>query len=953
MKSIPSGKVTFLFTDIEGSTKLAQDFPELLPSSLIRHHEILKLGIESNNGFVFEIIGDAFCAAFSNVPDALKSSLDIQQKLSAENWGDTEIKVRMGIHTGNAEWDGLIYANYILLARTQRIMSAAHGGQILISSDVYELAADISFQKSGEISFRDFGERRLKDLSLPVRLYQVIAQGLREEFPPINSLDARPNNLPIQLTNFIGKKEEIQTVKQRLNQTHLLTLTGAGGSGKTRLALQIGADVIDEFQNGVWFVDLAQIVDESLLPQKFMISLEIAEDPLISNTDTVINFLKKKNLLIIIDNCEHLINASSELVEKILLNCPGSKIIATSREALKCSGETLHRVSSLSLPDLKGKATAEILCQYESVKLFIDRAVSVNSNFTVTNSNAPALADICHRLDGIPLAIELAAARIKVLSVEQIQEKLSDRFKLLTGGKRTALPRQQTLKALIDWSFDLLSDNEKILWRRLSVFPGGWNLQNAEEICSDENLDVYEILDLISGLLEKSVIVFNEPDGRYKMLETIRQYGEEKLKESGEAKDMWTKQLKYYVSFAEKIIPELTGNKARYWLDNIEAEHSNIQVALYWAVEDNLTEDGCRLVCALGKYWEVRSYVRECANWLEKFLAMKNNIPDLLLAKSLKLAGIMNSIKGNFMEGQIYLHQALEIFRKYNDIGGITSSLNILGLNACDTGEYSEAKEFLNECLELIKNTDNKLGIANTYNSLGLVCLSEGKFEEAKELFNESLKLSRAMEDSQYIGIGLNNLAQAEIHLGNSDTAEKLFEDGLKIEMELNNQHGIIISLSNIATIASLKGDTDKAFELLNKSLSLSRAAAFRNGMLNALLSLGQLYFQKGEHDKSKDYFKECWMLQKDSPEFQNSSSCLLGMAGVINAENSPETSAEIIGSIQHSYESSGAFMDPDFKEFKDTLFNSVKDKLGTEESEAAFERGKSLSIYEMLEKIF
>ncbi len=946
MQSKPTGFVTFLFTDIEGSTKLAQEFPDTLPAALEKHHSILNNAIESNNGFVFEIIGDAFCAAFTNAEDAIKAAVMAQKNLGDEKWDEAVIKIRIGIHSGKAEWNGSDYIGYLTLARTQRVMSCTYGEQMILSNDSYSLISDKTIQN---ISFRDLGEKRLKDLIEPLKLFQIVSPGLREDFPPLKTLDARPNNLPIQLTSFIGRQQEINHIKDLLKQTHLLTLTGAGGAGKTRLSLQVGADIIDDFQNGVWFIDLAGVIEEALIVQIFLKSMEVSEDPRKNNEDTLIDFLKEKELLIILDNCEHLIEASSKLAEKIISICPNVKIIATSREVLRCSGEITHTISSLSIPDIKEEQTIEKLIQYESVKLFIERAVSVNSKFQVTNKNAPALAEICFQLDGIPLAIELAAARVTVLTLEKIHVRLADRFKLLTGGKRTSLPRQQTLKAMIDWSYELLSEKEKIMWRRLSVFSGGWTMDDAEELCSDENFDSSEILDFIHNLTEKSIIIFLESKERYRMLETIRQYGQEKLKEADEWKVFRSKHLNYYINVCESAIPELTGAKAKDWLNKFDDEHFNFQGALSWALEDNLFEEGSRLICALGKYWELRGYISECKSWLEKLLKNSQNISKPVLAMSNKLAGIMSALQGRYKESHKCLETALEIYESLEDNSGISATMNILGLNALDTGDHKKSKDYLEKSLILIKDTDNKIGISNMNNSLGLVDLAAGHYDEARNYFSECLRIARELDDFQYIGIGLNNLAQVEAILQNYDLAERLFEEGLINERELGNQTGIIISLINLGGIAFEKNNFDKSIQLYNESLSLSREIKFRSGIIRSLSCLGQLALSKGEISKAKILFEESLNNQKDSPDFQTVTICLIGMAAV-KLSNNPELAAKLAGSVEFSYESSGSAMDASFKQFYDQTLESIKATIGNEKTMEEIENGRNIPLEKAIE---
>ena len=466
MDMLPSGTVTFLFTDIEGSTKLAQEHPDEMPALLERHHEILNQAIEAHNGYVFQIIGDEFCAAFHSASDALKAASEAQQALQNELWSPAPIKVRMGIHTGAAQLtDEKLYSGYATLALTQRIMSTGHGGQVLISGTTRELVRD-SLPANAELI--DLGEKRLKDLLRPEHLYQLNISGLTTTFPPLKTLDTFPNNLPVHLTSFIGRENEIAEVKEALigaplpegegagrrtervevvRGHRLVTLTGSGGTGKTRLSLQVAAELLEKFDHGVWFVELAPLTDPELIPQTILSAIGIKEQPGKPPLELLKEYLHERKILLVLDNCEHLISASAHVVNTLLRAAPEIKVLASSREALGVKGEASYPVLSLSLPDIKNPPVIEKLSKYDAVRLFIDRALLVAPHFVLDNDNASRVAQICHRLDGIPLAIELAAARVKVLSVEQISKRLDDRFRLLVGGARTALPRQQTLRA--------------------------------------------------------------------------------------------------------------------------------------------------------------------------------------------------------------------------------------------------------------------------------------------------------------------------------------------------------------------------------------------------------------------------------------------------------------------------------------------------------------------------
>src|SRR5215216_99787 len=489
----PSGTVTFLFTDIEGSTRLAQEHPKEMPELLARHNAILNGSIETHHGFVFRIVGDSFSAAFATASDALSAALEAQRTLQTESWSPAPVKVRMGIHTGSAQWkddpqgQNASYEGYRTLALTQRIMSVGHGCQILLSQTTRDLVKD---RLPEETELRDMGERYLKDIVQSEHLYQVVAHALLSEFPPLTTLETSNHNLPAQLTSFIGREQEIAEAQKLFSSTRILTFIGPGGTGKTRLSLQVAAEQISEFKDGVWLIELAQLADSDYILSTIASTFHLRELQGVPLIDTLTDYLRGKQLLLVLDNCEHLIETCAQLADHFLQACPKLKIIASSREALGIGGETVYRVPSLSLPqDRKdprdGQELTHDLMGYQATRLFAERALKANPQFALTNDNAPYVAQICQRLDGIPLAIELAAARVKLFTPQQIAQRLNDRFKLLTGGSRTALPRQQTLRALIDWSYHTLNETEQRALRWLAVLTGGWTFEAAESILGE------------------------------------------------------------------------------------------------------------------------------------------------------------------------------------------------------------------------------------------------------------------------------------------------------------------------------------------------------------------------------------------------------------------------------------------------------------------------------------
>ena len=550
MTNHPSGTVTFLFTDIEGSTQLWEHHPEAMRTAYARHESILRAAVAMHNGYAYKMIGDAFQIAFETAPEAVATALEIQRALHVEPWPETgPLHVRMALHTGVTEERGDDYVGPAL-NRVARLLGVGHGGQVLLTQPVYDLVRD---DLPHDAELRDLGEHRLKDLIRPEHIYQLTASGLQSDFPPLKSLDNFPNNLPLQVTSFIGREKEMAEVKRLLWDSRLVTLTGPGGTGKTRLSLQIAADFLDFYPDGAWLVELAPLADPALLPQTIAHVLGIRESSSHSIMSLLTDYLRAKELLLILDNCEHLVEACAQLVDTLLKACPHILILASSREALGISGEISFRVPSLSTPDARRLPPFGTLTQYEAVQLFIERAEVAQPGFNVTKENAPAIAQICSRLDGIPLAIELAAARVRVLNVEQISGRLDNRFRLLTGGSRTAMPRHQTLRALIDWSYDLLPEAEQALLGRLSVFAGGWTLEAAEAICSGDGIEPDEILDLFIQLENKSLVNSDHAQNsepRYHLLETIRQYARGKLLEAGGGERVREQHLEYFLKLA-------------------------------------------------------------------------------------------------------------------------------------------------------------------------------------------------------------------------------------------------------------------------------------------------------------------------------------------------------------------------------------------------------------------
>src|SRR5919107_5138889 len=612
MTGLSTGTITFLFTDVEGSTKLWERGPEAMSKALSHHDELIRNAVEAHDGFVFKTVGDAFYAAFSTAAEAVEAAIDAQKSLLSEVWEETgPLKVRIALHTGTAEERGGDYFGPTL-NRVARLLSAGHGGQVLLSLSTQESVRD---QLPLGAGLRDLGVRRLKDVLGPEHIFQLTAPELLASFPPLKTLDVRLNNLPIQPTPLLGREREVAEIADLLRRedVRLLTLTGTGGTGKTRLALQSAAETIDEFEDGVFFVALSLVSDPHLVASALAGALSVSESAGRALKEDLRNFLSNKELLLVLDNFEQVVDAAP-LVGELISGCPGLEVLVTSRVSLRIYGEHQYAVRPLELPDPSHLPPIETLRQYEAIRLFTERAHAANTQFSLTKENAPALAETCARLDGLPLAIELAAARIKLLSPQAICSRLGDPLKFLTGGARDLPERQRTLRGAIAWSYTLLDKSEQALFARLSVFSGGCALEAVEAVRDTEGDLFIDVLEGLSSLVDKSLLrqeegVEEEP--RFVMLETIREYARERLEVSGNAEVIRRLHAEYFLALAEQGASELKGPEEATWLERLDLEHDNMRAALSWMLEAEEAEPGLRLAGALWQFWDMRGYYGE------------------------------------------------------------------------------------------------------------------------------------------------------------------------------------------------------------------------------------------------------------------------------------------------------------------------------------------------------
>jgi predicted ATPase/class 3 adenylate cyclase len=956
---LPTGTVTFLFTDMEGSTKLSQEYPEAMPALLMRHDEILTQSIQTYGGHVFRNIGDGVCAAFSSAANAVNAALHAQQLLHGEAWVPEPVKVRMGIHTGTVQLSGeLEYSGYTTLALCHRVMSAGHGGQVLLSSAARELVRD-SLTEGTELL--DLGERRLKDMLRPEHLFQLLAPGLPATFPPLKTLDAFPNNLPAQLTSFIGREKEIADVKRELSGHRLVTLTGSGGTGKTRLSLQVAAELLDQFPHGIWFVELAPLSDPELIPQIILATTGLNEQAGKPAVELLKEYLRDKRSLIVLDNCEHLVDASAKVTDILLNAAPELKILASSREALGVRGELSYPVPSLSSPDIKNLPVIEKLSQYEAVRLFIDRASLVSPNFAVDKDNAPFIAQICYHLDGIPLAIELAAARVKMLTVEQISNRLDDRFRLLTGGARTALPRQQTLRALIDWSYDLLSENERLLLCRLSVFSGGWSIEAAEAVCAGEGIDAYDVLDLLTQLVNKSlVVVIEKPqtnlkplssqgDLRYRMLETIRQYGHEKIFEANESEKIRARHFDYYLKMAKHLLPEFFGSKELVWMAWLDEEWDNLRTAVEWSIESR-PDAGLELVNCLG-YLSLDNLnnMTDMLNWLWELLARRANSARTA-TRALGLLHWAWYANANYerysAQVQAMNEESISIYEELGDKNGLAHAY--LGM-ALAAPTIEAGKAFFRKGIALLRETNDKVWIAYALRYFGWTLETQDYTSKLASL-EESLAIYRKLGFTSGIIEALKQLGALAIREGNFEVAHLRLDEGLSILQANSYVLGNSITMSyDLGDLAYFEGDYELAKIFYENCLSWASQKCLPHSAAWANARLGYLYKQLGENVKARKYFLEALKPNLGGKSMEGVGFTLEGLASLAVSEGQCEKALKLFSWSTSLREWRGEFRPPVEQASVDHDLAAIRSFLSDDEFYNLYGEGRKMSMDQAL----
>ena len=866
---LPTGAVTFAFTDIEGSTVRWERDRAAMQEAVRRHDAIVRTAVTEHGGHVFKTMGDAFCVAFEHPEDAVAAMVAAQEALAAEDFSAVDgLRVRVALHTGSAdERDGDYFGP--VLNRVARLLAVGHGGQVLLSEACSEL---IGGDLPPACSLRDLGEHRLKDLAQPERIHQLLAPELITDFPPLRSLEHLSNNLPAQVSSFIGREAELAEIAALIEGNRLVTLVGSGGVGKTRLSLHVAADLIDSFHDGVWFVELAPLNQGEYIATTVASALGITLPPQGDLVEHLARMLKGKELLLVFDNCEHLVEPAAHVISTILHAAPNVKVLASSRQALGVAGEAAYQVPSLDSPT--------------SVALFAERAKAANARFALTDENAAIVADICRRLDGIPLAIELAAARVKILSIPNLAQRLNERFKLLTGGGRDVLPRQQTLHALIEWSYDLLTPHEKLLFNRVGIFAGGFSLDAATAVCSGQDLDEIDILDLLASLTDKSLVVADTlgEHERYHLLESTRAYALEKLTAAGAHEQFARRHAEYFRDQARDADERAGTGSTVAWLAGVERELDNYRAVLEWALKGG--HDlvlGSAVAGALrwlwfygglaveGRYWiglaqagldesthpqvaarmwravRALSSGKHAHDAAQRALALSESVGDEKEhARALQsLASCLNQM-GRLDEAGDAIARALAAMRTLGDKPGVANGLNTQAIIQQICGDVAAARESFAQALAAYKALGDEAGTALVLGNLAELEFGDGQVEQAVRLAGEALEIWSRGKHASDSAVCYSNIAAYRIALGDVDGARESAREGLRWAQQAQDALYIAWSLQHLALLLALRGEVHDAARLIGyvnvqyKELGMEREATEKWGYEKLMAALHQ-----------------------------------------------------------------------------------------------------------------
>jgi predicted ATPase/class 3 adenylate cyclase len=901
--------VTLVFTDMEGSTGLLQTLGDRYPQVLAEHHRLIREAFARHGAVERGSAGDGLYFAFPAARGAAQAAIDAQLAIAGHAWPDgVVVRDRMGLHTGEP-WNASEGYVGLDVHRAARICAAGHGGQILISETTRAL---IGNEPGSPIGFIDLGVLRLRSLDAAQHLYQVTGPGLERDFPPPRTTDVGRNNLKLEVTSFIGRGREIEAATRMLEASSLLTLTGPGGVGKTRVGLRLARVLLDSFEDGVWLVECGTLSDPAFVLPSVVSTIGLTEPTGRSLLSAIVDHLKSKRLLLVLDDCDPVLLACAELAEALLRSCPGVRIVVTSREALGVAGEAILPIASLTTPGAGDTAGASDLGDVDACRLFVERAVAVLPTFALTDQNARSVAQLCRRLDGVPLAIELAAARVRALPVEQIASRLDDRFRLLTGGSRTSVARHQTLRATIDWSYDLLTEPERAVLRRLSVFAGGATLDAAESVCGGVPVDAFDVLDVLGRLVEKS-LVYTDPtlsEARFRLLETVREYARGRLVEAGEGEATLRRHRDRYRALVEEASSAFFhGPEPAEWLTRLDREHDDLRAALEWCLDQpGEGRSGLAMAAGLWRYWEIRGHLTEGRGWLERMVEAVGAEVPALRANALTGAGNLAFMQGDFRAASNFHEASLALHREAGDRQSVAYAANNLANTAVQLGDHARARELYEETIELVRELGDVRGVAFGSINLADVATRQGDFAGARELHAGILVMIRDLGDRWMEAFAIDAFARATSRAGDRQGARSGHIEAMAILEEIGDRRGVARVMTQLAELALADGDTARARGLFRQSLAIRQEVGDVPGLASAMENLA---------------------------------------AAV--ASDDPEAAARLHGAAESLREAIRAIVPPQTAATHDQNLADLEVRLGAERFDAARREGRSMTPNEAL----
>jgi predicted ATPase/class 3 adenylate cyclase/DNA-binding CsgD family transcriptional regulator len=954
MSQLPTGTVTLLFTDIEGSTHLLQQLGERYADMLATCRQLLRIAFQQWNGVEVDTQGDAFFVVFARASDAVCAVVEMQRAMARHAWPvGVAVRVRMGMHTGEPQLSSEGYVG-LDVHHAARIMSAAHGGQVLLSQTTRDL---VEHDLPKGVNLLGLGKYRLKDLEHPSHLYQLVIEGLPADFPPLKTLDASHSNLPVQPTLLIGREKEVAAIQQLLHrqEVRLLTLTGPGGTGKTRLGLQVAAELGNMFFDGVYFVNLAPIRDPEFVLPTIAQALTIRESGAQPLLDLLKTSLHDKQILLLLDNFEQVVSAAIHLVE-LLAACPLLKIMVTSRMPLHLQAEYEFAVPPLVLPDLGFLPALGALSQYEAVALFISRVQAIIPDFQVTNANAPAVAEICVRLDGLPLAIELAAARMKLFSPQALLARLGQRLQVLTGGAHDLPERQRTLRNTIAWSYHLLSAEEQRLFRRLAAFIAGCTLEAIETISIAFGDPVADVLDGMASLIDKSLVQRitqrEEEEPRFVMLETIREYGLEVLAASGETEVTRRICAEYFLQCAEKVARELDGPQQVEWFERLAREYENMRAVLQWSLEPVSAQEieqrltlALRLAGALRAFWVMRGHISEGLDFLERALARGEGIvPTSQLARALDQAGGLTRFLGDLDRAEVLLKESLRLRRELADERAIAATLHRLGMVAMARCDFPAARSLTEEALALFREQGNQTRITWALSQLAEIVCEQGDYNEAYALGEECLARNKVQGDTKEVGNSFCQLARVLLlSKGDLEMAHSFFKEGLVLLREVGDSD-MSYSLVFAGQVALQRGDLFTAGLLAEESVPMARESGDPENLALALALLGRVNAIQGDLAAARAFYEEGFTIARRVDLKGILASGMEGLASVVVAQGEFVWAARLWGAAEALRETIGTPLPPVYRHDYEQSVAAAHTQLGEQPFVAAWTEGRGMT---------